>query len=109
MWRNKKAPIQNGEKNMTEKEAKKELMRRALEINPTVHVGKEGLKDSVFSEIENQLKKNRLIKIKVLTDDPTEIGEEIANATKSVIVDIRGSVIILTDKRTWTSLSQKKF
>ena len=36
---------------MTEREAKKELMRRALEISPTVHVGKDGLKDSLYEEI----------------------------------------------------------
>ena len=95
---------------MTEKEAKKELMRRALEIGPTVHVGKDGLKDSLYEEIVAQLKKNRLIKIKVLTDDGTsDVAEAIAEATNSIVVDVRGSVVLLTDKRTWTSLSQKKF
>lgn len=95
---------------MTEKEARKELMRRALEISPTVHVGKDGLKDSLYDEIIAQLKKNRLIKIKVLTDDGTsDVAEAIAEATNSIVVDVRGSVVLLTDKRTWTSLSQKKF
>ena len=97
---------------MTEKEAKKELMRRALELNPTVHVGKEGLGDNVTEEIINQIKKNRLIKIKVLpsTDTATaDMAEAIATATNTVVVDVRGSVVLLTDKRTWTSLSQKKF
>ena len=97
---------------MTEREAKKELMRRALEINPTVHVGKDGLKDSLYEEIKAQIKKNRLIKIKVLASAESET-EEIANAiaenTGSVVVDVRGSVVILTDKRSWTSLCQKKF
>ena len=95
---------------MTEKEARKELMRRALEIGPTVHVGKDGLKDSLYEEIKAQLKKNRLIKVKVLTDEGTsDIAEAIAEATSAVAVDVRGSVVLLTDKRTWTSLSQKKF
>ncbi|MDD7424316.1 MAG: YhbY family RNA-binding protein [Candidatus Methanomethylophilaceae archaeon] len=95
---------------MTEKEARKELMRRALEIGPTVHVGKDGLKDSLYEEIKAQLKKNRLIKVKVLTDEGTsDIAEAIAEATSAVVVDVRGSVVLLTDKRTWTSLSQKKF
>ena len=95
---------------MTEKEAKKELMRRALEISPTVHVGKDGLKDSLYDEIIAQLKKNRLVKIKVLIDEGTsEIAEAIAQATNAVVVDVRGNVVILTDRRTWTSLSQKKF
>ena len=95
---------------MPEKEARKELMRRALEIGPTVHVGKDGLKDSLYEEIKAQLKKNRLIKVKALTDEGTsDIAEAIAEATSAVVVDVRGSVVLLTDKRTWTSLSQKKF
>ncbi len=97
---------------MTEREAKKELMRRALEISPTVHVGKDGLKDSVFEEVSAQLKKNRLIKIKVLAnaeDDTAAVAEEIAARTKGVVVDVRGSVVVMTDARTWRSLSEKKF
>ena len=97
---------------MTEREAKKELMRRALEIEPTVHVGKDGLKDSLYEEIGIQLKKNRLIKLKVLANADCgtgEIAQSIAEATDSVVVDVRGSVVVLTDKRTWSSLCQKKF
>ncbi len=97
---------------MTEREAKKELMRRALELKPTVHVGKDGLKDSVYDEISEQLKKNRLIKIKVLDNadsETKEVAEAIAAQVGAVVVDVRGGVVIMTDKRTWTSLSQKKF
>ena len=97
---------------MTEREAKKELMRRALELKPTVHVGKDGLKDSVYSEISEQLKKNRLIKIKVLENadsDTKGVAEAIAGQVGAVVVDVRGGVVVMTDKRTWTSLSQKKF
>ncbi|MBO4551651.1 MAG: YhbY family RNA-binding protein [Candidatus Methanomethylophilaceae archaeon] len=97
---------------MTEREAKKELMRRALEINPTVHVGKDGLKDSLYEEIKAQIKKNRLIKLKVLTNadsETKEVADAIAENTGSIVVDVRGSIVLLTDKRTWTSLCQKKF
>ena len=97
---------------MTEREAKKELMRRALEISPTVHVGKDGLKDSLYEEIKAQIKKNRLIKLKVLANaegETKERADEIAENTGSVVVDVRGSIVLLTDKRTWTSLCQKKF
>ena len=97
---------------MTEKDARKELIRRANELNPTVHVGKDGLDQGLFEEITNQLKKNRLIKVKVLSnadDGAKAAAEEIEQATGAVAVDVRGGVIILTDKRTWSSLSQKKF
>ena len=53
---------------MTEKDARKELMRRAVDLNPTVHVGKDGLDQGVFEEISTQLKKNRVIKVKVLSN-----------------------------------------
>ncbi|MBE6522214.1 MAG: YhbY family RNA-binding protein [Thermoplasmata archaeon] len=97
---------------MTEKDARKELMRRANEINPTVHVGKDGLDQGLFDEITVQLKKNRLIKVKVLSnseDGAKDAAAAIEENTGAVIVDVRGGVIVVTDKRTWTSLSQKKF
>ncbi|MBR6213914.1 MAG: YhbY family RNA-binding protein [Candidatus Methanomethylophilaceae archaeon] len=97
---------------MTEKDARKELMRRANEINPTVHVGKDGLDQGLFDEITVQLKKNRLIKVKVLSnseDGAKDAAATIEENTGAVIVDVRGGVIVVTDKRTWTSLSQKKF
>jgi len=97
---------------MTEKDARKELMRRAVDLNPTVHVGKDGLDQGVFEEVSTQLKKNRVIKVKVLSnseDGAKTVAEAIAEATGSVVVDVRGGVLVLTDKRTWTSLSQKKF
>ena len=97
---------------MTEKEAKKELMRRANDLSPTVHVGKEGIDEGLLNEITAQLKNARLIKVKVLSNtdsDPKAVAEELASSKNSVIVDVRGSVVVLTDKRTWSSLSQKKF
>ena len=97
---------------MTEKDARKELIRRANELNATVHVGKDGLDQGLFDEITNQLKKNRLIKVKVLSNSDNgakDAAEAIEESTGAVVVDVRGGVMILTDKRTWTSLSQKKF
>jgi RNA-binding protein len=97
---------------MTEKEARKELMRRANDLNMTVHVGKDGIDEGLLNEIVNQLKKNRLIKVKVLSNaegETSDIAATIVEATGSIMVDVRGGVIVLTDKRTWNSLSQKKF
>ena len=96
---------------MTEKDARKELMRRANDLSPTVHVGKDGLDEGLFEEIKNQLKKNRLIKVKVLSrdEDTRSLASSIEEATDSVAVDVRGGMIVLTDKRTWNSLCQKKF
>jgi len=74
-------------------------------------VGKDGVDENLNNEVVQQLKKRRLIKVKVLNNaeaDTKTVAEEIAAATGSVIVDVRGGVIILTDKRTWDSQCQKK-
>ena len=42
-------------------------------------------------------------------DGAKDAATAIEEATGAVAVDVRGGVIVLTDKRTWTSLSQKKF
>ncbi|HKM09286.1 MAG TPA: YhbY family RNA-binding protein [Candidatus Methanomethylophilaceae archaeon] len=97
---------------MTEKQARKELMRRATELTSTVHVGKDGIDEGLLNEITSQLKKHRLIKIKVLSNtdmSTSDTADQISEATNSVVVDVRGGVIILTDKRTWDSQSQKKY
>ena len=97
---------------MTEKEAKKEIMRRAKDIAPTLHVGKDGLKESVFEELRLQIKAHRIVKVKILPSSDSEVAETadaLSQATDSVVVDMRGNVLILTDKRTWSSISQKKF
>ncbi len=96
---------------MTASQAKKEIMRRALNIEPTVHVGKDGIDQKLLDEVILQLKKRRIIKIRVLNNAETEtkdVATEISEATDSVAVDVRGGVIILTDKRTWDSQCQKK-
>lgn len=96
---------------MTEAKAKKELMKRALEIDPTVHVGKYGIDGNLNEEVTKQLKSRRLVKIKVNSNadsNTKDVAETIAEATGSVVVDVRGGIVLLTDKRTWDSLCQKK-
>ena len=57
---------------MTEREAKKELLRRAKDIDATVRVGKDGVTASLNNEIAEQLKKKRLIKVKVLNNSDSD-------------------------------------
>ena len=81
-------------------------------MNISLHVGKDGLKESVFEELRTQIKAHRIVKVRVLPNSESETAEiagSLAAAADSVIADIRGNVLILADKRTWTSLSQKKF
>jgi putative YhbY family RNA-binding protein len=72
--------------------------------NPTVWVGKEGLTPQLVAEIEKQLQKNKMVKIRIL---PAAIGdntaEKIATAaaeqTNAALVEVRGHVFILFRKR----------
>lgn len=97
---------------MTEKEARKEIMRRAADLKANVRIGKDGLDQGIGDEIAAQLKKHRIMKIKVLDSADGDVGElaqRIAEANDAVVVDIRGGVMVITDRRTWNSLSQKRF
>jgi RNA-binding protein len=67
---------------------------------PTIWVGKDGLTLEVSSEIEKQLTKNKMVKVRIL---PTALKTETANAiaskaaeqSGSSLVEVRGHVFIL--------------
>ena len=73
--------------------------------NPTIWVGKEGLTSQLISEIEKQLQKNKMVKVRVLpatlTGDTTAqtIGVKAAEQTSAGLVEVRGHVFILFRKR----------
>jgi len=97
---------------MTEKDTRKEIMRRATELKATVQIGKGGMDQGLRDEIWSQLKNRRILKIKVLDNsggDVETLSRSIAEENDAVVVDVRGNVMVITDKRTWNSLSQKKF
>ncbi len=96
---------------MTEKFAIKELRRRGVELKPTIHVGKEGLTDGVVEELIKQIKNHKLVKVKVLPaadTDVTALGEELSQRARAVLVDSRGSVLLISDRRTHQQLTDKK-
>jgi RNA-binding protein len=73
--------------------------------NPTVWVGKEGLTPQLTGEIEKQLQRNKMVKVRVL---PAALQGEVtaqavaANAaeqTGAALVEVRGHVFILFRKR----------
>ena len=73
--------------------------------NPTVWVGKEGVTPQLASEVEKQLQKNKMIKIRILPAALTEnntaqtIATKAAEQTGSALVEVRGHVFILFRKR----------
>lgn len=97
---------------MTEKEAKKELIRQSVAIDATVRVGKDGVDENLINEVTTQLKKRRLIKVKVLKSagvDVKEIGDVLAEGADAHVIDVRGGVITLASKKIWNTMVQKKF
>ncbi len=73
--------------------------------NPTIWVGKEGLTDQLIGEIEKQLQRNKMVKVRVLPAamqgevTAQTIGSKAAEKTDAALVEVRGHVFILFRKR----------
>lgn len=80
----------------------KDIINRVRQEPPKVRIGKNGITEGIIQEVQNVLEKDKVIKIKCLKIIPTEvardIGKNIAQLTKSEIVDIRGKTILLALK-----------
>ncbi|TQD24042.1 YhbY family RNA-binding protein [Methanolobus vulcani] len=77
-----------------------QLKNEATKIKPIINIGKNGITDSVVEEIKKQVKANRLIKIKMLKtssegEDIKISAEKLAEATKTTLIDVRGSTVVL--------------
>jgi len=83
---------------VTDKKRIIELRGKAQALKPTVHVGKEGATEEVIAEIANQLKKNKLVKAKLLPSvegDRRAAGQELAAKTDSILIEVRGRTVVL--------------
>ena len=73
--------------------------------DPTIWVGKEGLTPQLATEIEKQLQKNKMVKIRILPAalqgevTAQTIAADAAEKTNSGLVEVRGHVFILFRKR----------
>ena len=73
--------------------------------NPTIWVGKEGLTSQLIGEIEKQLQKNKMVKVRVLPaalqgdNTAQSIASKAAEQTSASLVEVRGHVFILFRKR----------
>ena len=83
-----------------EKEKLYQLKSEANQINPILNVGKNGVTDTLIEELNKQIKANRLVKVRVLKSaeegkDVKTIAEEIADATRSTLIEVRGRTVVL--------------
>ena len=82
---------------------KNELARIWAEAKPSVRIGKGGVNSGVIEEVKRQLKKQPLIKVRVLRAAlASEVFDEmilkLATETRSKVCGRRGSVVVLARK-----------
>ncbi|MDD9147617.1 MULTISPECIES: ribosome assembly RNA-binding protein YhbY [unclassified Sporolactobacillus] len=77
---------------------RKFLEKKAHSLKPVFQIGKAGLHEAVFSELDDVLEKRELIKVSLLqntTENAGEAGRRIAEKTHAELVQIIGHTLIL--------------
>jgi RNA-binding protein len=85
---------------MMEKKKLYQLKSEANQIDPIINIGKNGVTDTLIEELNKQIKAKKLVKVRVLKSaeegkDLKAIAEEIASATRSTLIEIRGRIVVL--------------
>jgi RNA-binding protein len=72
----------------------------AQQLDVTLHVGKNGINDATIAELDAQLKKKKLVKVRLLktateggAQDETQ-GQMLAEATRSMLIETRGHTAV---------------
>lgn len=77
----------------------KQLKADAQKIDVTVTVGKNGITDATLMELDRHLKKDKLVKARLLKSATYELGmdaqaQTLAEKSRSHLVDIRGGTAV---------------
>ncbi|ABE52330.1 YhbY family RNA-binding protein [Methanococcoides burtonii] len=83
-----------------DKERLYKLRSEATNIKPIINVGKGGITDQLIMELKKHIKERHLVKVKVLKSASYEdgidaIAENLAEATRTTVIDVRGSSVVL--------------
>ena len=83
---------------------KRRIKRRLSEEKPTIQIGKNGVSQKLVEEIEKQLEKKEMVKIKILQSaldekGAREIASKIAEQTEASLVEVRGHTFILYKRK----------
>lgn len=82
---------------------KRFLRSKAHNVDPTFQIGKSGISDNMVMQIKDTLENRELIKIHVLQnnfEDKNDLAQSLSDATKSEIVQVIGSMIVLYKEST---------
>lgn len=74
------------------------LRGEANELDPVVHIGKDGITESVVEQIEELLDDHELIKGRVLDNAPADVRDvagDLADRTDAFIIQVIGNVFII--------------
>jgi len=79
---------------------KRRIKRRLSGEKPTIWIGKSGVSQELLKEIEKQLDKKEMVKIKILKsalegDKAKQIALRIAEQTEASLVEVRGHTFML--------------
>ncbi len=82
----------------TDKKRIIELRGKSQRLKATVHIGKDGVAPALLREISAQLKKHKIVKVRLLNSfegEIDEVGRQLASAVPAVLVETRGKTIVL--------------
>ena len=79
---------------------KRQIKRKLSFKKPTIWIGKNGVSQQMLAEIDRQLEKTEMVKVRILKTALTSnkakaVASTISQSTKSTIVEVRGHTIIL--------------
>jgi RNA-binding protein len=77
-----------------------ELRGEAQELSAELQVGKAGLSDGFVDEVDRQLAREDLVKLRVLRSaaaetGPEATGEELAERLDAHLIEVRGNTVVL--------------
>lgn len=76
------------------------LRAKATDLQAKLHVGKAGVSEAFVDELRALLKRDRLVKVKLLdaaraSDDRRAIAEGLAERVGAALVEVRGNTVVL--------------
>ena len=79
---------------------KRHVRHKLKDEKPTIWIGKDGLTPQISSEIDKQLDKHKMLKVKILrsalqTEKAKIIASKAAEQASAALVEVRGHVFIL--------------
>ena len=83
---------------------KRSVKRRLIGEKPTIWIGKSGVSQELLKEIEKQLKKKEMVKVRILKSalkesEAKQVALQIAEQTQASLVEVRGHTFMLHKRR----------